>query len=290
MAVNFNNHLARILDDTSDNRRDDIWLWHELTINHNFKLGELNDAGMQLQIKNLLSKHNHIKKEMDKKRSEKLLPIKYYEWINEGARQTEWMNAEILEHLDKYSSTHPIHLHLHLSGADLLLASFDLWDIDIAEKESRLYKLKQNWAQHKKGDKKFQWLKDEESKCLLAGEWLNSNIDGLQLIGLPPTVGQPINNYEDLLIFFDRCNNDQKTLYMDRIKKAWSQKKYRQGLRDKNKAQYNFVLSDKAMERLDNFAKDNELSRARILDILLIMESEKHSYIPEMLKRLKDGS
>jgi hypothetical protein len=121
---------------------------------------------------------------------------------------------------------------------------------------------------------------------LFAGKWIHKNIQLEALLSIEMKVRLPFKNYEDLLIYFDhsRFNHHQTILYIEKIKKNWSQKKYRQGLTDKDKGQYNFILSDKAMERLNNFAKDNELSRARILDMLLIMESEKHLYIPAMLK------
>ncbi|MCY1462296.1 hypothetical protein D9M71_800570 [compost metagenome] len=89
------------------------------------------------------------------------------------------------------------------------------------------------------------------------------------------------------MIFFDSANliAEQKTLYIDKIKKRWSQQKYREGLI--GKAQYNFVLSDKAIANLDKLANLHEISRAKILEVLLEMETEKNSYIPERIRILK---
>ncbi|HCL4304243.1 TPA: hypothetical protein N2D33_001099 [Pseudomonas aeruginosa] len=55
----------------------------------------------------------------------------------------------------------------------------------------------------------------------------------------------------------------------------------------KGKKQYNFILSDKAIKRLDRFSKDNELSRARVLEILLQMEEEKDLYLKEQIRVLR---
>jgi hypothetical protein len=92
------------------------------------------------------------------------------------------------------------------------------------------------------------------------------------------------------LIFFDHANLDknQKSLFIERVKISWRQQKYRKNLT--GKGQYNFILSDKAIARLDKLSETYELSRAKILDILLKMESEQNRYIPERIKLLKDES
>lgn len=288
MTVNPNDYLARILDDTSDNRRDDIWLWYQLKNNHAQSLGEFNNPGMRAIMRNITHRDPDLAKVINNKKSEQLLPAKYFDWIDEGKRQIEWLISKIEERID---TNFLIQLST-LSGKDWLIASIDLWNAELIQKELLLNHLMHSWTAHKKGDKPFQWFKnneqkEDEQKCSLAGKWLNNNIDGLLILAMPATTNSSLETYEDLLIFFDRCTKDQKTLYIDKIKKSWSQQKYRQSLT--GKAQYNFILSDKAIQRLDKFADDHDLSRARILDILLKMEAEKNLYIPEMLKRLKDG-
>lgn len=73
---------------------------------------------------------------------------------------------------------------------------------------------------------------------------------------------------------------------MDSIKKRWSQNKYRAKL--VGKKQYNFILSEKAIQRLDKLAEKHDLRRTEVLEILLKMEEEKGNYIPEKLNPLKD--
>ena len=53
------------------------------------------------------------------------------------------------------------------------------------------------------------------------------------------------------------------------------------------KAQCNFILSERAIERLNKLATTYDLSRAQILEILLQMESEKKLYISEKIKVIK---
>jgi hypothetical protein len=43
----------------------------------------------------------------------------------------------------------------------------------------------------------------------------------------------------------------------------------------------------KAIKRLDSFSKKHELSRARVLEILLQMEDEKDLYLKEQIRVLR---
>jgi hypothetical protein len=287
MPANTNDTLARILDDTSPIRRYDIWRWLKITAN-NFQLpGEINQLGMRAAMASALSNNPRLA-ELIKQEAEQLIPAKQLEWINEGNRQVVWLNTRFKDH-PTYSGSRLKAAIAGLTGKDLLIASIDLLNINIKSKFSFLNELENSWTEHKKGDKQFQWFEDEEQKCLLAGKWINKNIqlDGILSIELSE---YPIENYENLLIFFDHAKLDhyQKIVYIEKIRKSWHQQKYRENLI--GKGQYNFILSDKAIARLDKLADTYELSRAKILDILLKMESEQNRYLPERIRLLKNES
>ena len=72
---------------------------------------------------------------------------------------------------------------------------------------------------------------------------------------------------------------------MNSIKKRWSQNKYR--AKSTGKKQCNFILSQKAIHCLEELAKKHDLKKTEILEILLKMEEEKGTYIPERIKILK---
>ena len=291
MAVNKHQPLARILEDTSIQRSYSIWLWHQLTILHDYRswLGELNDPGMKLKMEKLLAKPDNslLSETIEKKRNQQLLSPNQFEWLNEGKRQAEWLNCRIATHLDFNQFMQPI--KVEATGIDLLYATIDLWDTDIIEKANLIYKLRQDWTLHIRNDKQFHWFRDDEQKCSLAGKWLNSR-HGFSILELPTTVDGSLDNYEDLIIFFDNCTKDQKNFYIGEIKKSWSRQKHRSRQSLIGKKQYNFVLSEKAISRLDQLSDTYELSRAKILDILLKMESEQNRYLPERIRLLKDES
>ncbi|BFT61137.1 hypothetical protein [Pseudomonas moorei] len=288
MAIHLNDRLARILDDTSHNRRHDIWLWIQLTTNNVQLSGDVNQPGMRSTMTHVISSTSGLSEIIKNKETEQLLPEKCLEWINEGKRQVEWLSSKLRERMNLSDSIAP--LKSGLTGKDLLIASIDLWTINIKQKGSFLNELETSWNEHKKGDKQFKWFEDDEQKCILAGKLINKHIPLDGLLSITLSAYQPIENHENLLIFFDHANLDknQKSLFIERVKISWRQQKYRKNLT--GKGQYNFILSDKAIARLDKLSETYELSRAKILDILLKMESEQNRYIPERIKLLKDES
>lgn len=268
--------LSHILNETNHSLRYDIWLWlHLNNINNNagLQIDETNSFSMRPKMADYLSTRLQYIEIIKAKRNGQLLPEKFFEWINEGKRQTEWLIIKIGKY-GIYPNFLPL---LGLHGKDALIAAIDQWDIDITQKQLSLNELEKEWNHHKKGDKPFQWFKDDNQKCLLAWEWINKNLPNY----IPRS---PFEDYEDLMIFFDQSNliPDQIKFYIEKIKRKWSQQKYRDGLTEKS--QYNFILSHKAIKNLDHLANTYELSRAKILEILLQMESEKNLYISEKVK------
>lgn len=88
------------------------------------------------------------------------------------------------------------------------------------------------------------------------------------------------------MLDFSIATHPEKIILIESIKKRWSQNKYRANQNGKN--QYNFILSDRAINRLDKLAKKHEIKRTEVLEILLKMESENGEYISKHLNRLGD--
>lgn len=210
-------------------------------------------------------------------KNKQLLPERQLDWLNEGSRQIEWVYQKFTQYAGYNWNNTP----QDIFGKDRLILIIDLWQVDTTQKKLTLDSLKIQWNAHKSGDNTYKWFKDDDKKSALAWDWLNKSTS------LTVLYSKPFETYEDLLIFFDSANltTEQKTLYIDRIKKRWSQQKYRNSLI--GKAQYNFVLSDKAVANLDKLASLHEIGRARILEILLEMETEKNGYIPEKIRIFK---
>lgn len=278
MAVHYTDLLARIFDDKTVNHRRDLWLWFWLS-GQGIHLGTYAESniGMRDKMGNFLIQNVQLIQQIRDEKRRLLLSEQHLDWLNGEDRQTKWVLSRFMQLAMLTWNNIP----QHVSGKDQLILSIDLWQVDTTHKKVVLDDLKSQWSHHKSSDKTYKWFKDNDEKSALAWDWLNKNTSFTQLHS------RPFEKYEDLLIFFDSENLtiEQKTLYIDRIKKRWSQQKYRESLT--GRAQYNFILSDKAAANLDRLASHYEIGRAKTLEILLEMETEKNSYIPERIRILK---
>ena len=278
MALHIEDELSKVLGETEYNNRYDIWLWYtlvfyETTFNSNNYL----DTGMREKMASYLRNKPWRADELLKERHKQLVHKKDIEWVIESRRAIEWATREIQIATDH----NQLNYYFDLTEKEFPIAILDVWQRDITQKTALLRSLEQRWKSHKTNDKVYAWFKDDDQKSEFAWDWLLKN-------SYVSTLGStPFDTLEDLLIFFDKANYsyEQKELYIGKIKKGWTQKKYRENL--KGKAQYNFVLSDKAIENLEKLASRYEISRARLLEILIEMEAEKNDHIPERIRTLQ---
>jgi len=278
MTTPINDELAKLLNDDTHSERHDVWLWLHLIINNAaLPFSEAKNAGMRDQMAQVISMHPQIIETIKQKRNEQLIHHEHFNWISESKRQAKWL----LSNVDFYTGNYNLPPPPGLTDKKLLIAKIDLWIVDITKKALAVSDLKAKWTEHIKGDSFFEWFKDDHKKCILAWAWLNKNAT------LTTWPHQQFDNYEGLLTYFDNSGliPDQKTLYIEKIKRKWSQQKYRENLT--GKAQYNFVLSNEAFNCLDKVAKTHRLSRTQILELLLQIESEKNLCAQEIFKRQK---
>ena len=278
MALHLEDALSQLLGETEYSNRHDIWLWYTLLFYETrFNPNDYSDTGMRDKMARYLQTRTWRVDELLKERRKQLVHKRDIEWITEDRRVAEWMTREI-----QNSTGHSqLKNYFDLKEKDLPIAILDVWQRDITQKTNLLRDLEQRWKSHKTNDKVYAWFKDDDQKSQFAWDWLEKN-------SFVVTVGStPFETFEDVLIFFDNANysRDQEELYIGKIKKGWTQKKYRENL--KGKAQYNFVLSDKAIESLEKLASCYEISRARLLEILIEMEAEKNDHIPERIRTLQ---
>ena len=199
-------------------------------------------------------------------------------WIGNDGRQCNWINSQI-----RRRSIHLIGDGLPAMPArDWVIASIDTLHAGRLAKEDLVNELKMAWDLHISYDRLYMWFwqEDEVLRCSFAWDWLHRNKKFLLFHR------QPVNNYQDLLSFFDETTLSyaEKELCVAAIKKQWSQRRYRENL--KGKKQYNFVLSDKSISRLDRLAKKYDLKRTDVLEILLQMEADQGRYLPARMKML----
>lgn len=168
-----------------------------------------------------------------------------------------------------------------LYGRNLLIATIDIWKLDFVQKSKEVIDMRNAWDKHTERDHIFKWFWTDEltARCELALNWLKDT-KNISFLDLPSTNG----SYQKLLMVFDRAttNYSEKELWIKAIKGRWAQNKYRK--KEEGKKQVNLMLSSNAISKLDELAKKYDLSRAKVLEILIQFEEQRNSYIPEKMK------
>lgn len=261
--------LTKLLGNEKTNTRSDVWLWLHLTLQEEAGLDpdSCNGLTMRSAITSYLRKSNYPPHEIAKDKDRYLLPQTTLNWIMEDERQYRWLDNRLAI---LHESRLPNGL-AHLRGRNKIIAIIDIWDIDLAMKERKTKELNTEWLYHKATDSAFTWFTDKKEsnqRCKCAWEWLKNNKRTI-FTKLPP-----INNYNELLMYFDEANlgkNEQKAIIAS-IKKNWAKKQFNERTPDKN--QYNFRLKTTVVNQLNALAEKQNLKRAEILEGLITREYE----------------
>lgn len=280
MSNPINDKLQKVLNGLNVDSRLSIWLWLFLKGQApQADLGELGSPGMRDRLADLIQATERGVKYIEESSSLYLLPAKDLEWITHSKRQNLFITGKILEK----NNYLPILGQVQLTDRELTIATIDAWLINAAQKSWLINQIKSEWDFHSSSDHIFKWLDGTETKQRLETAWevTKSKYPLLTLLKSPP------QEKDDLIITLDSPNITvhEKMLLMNSIKKRWSQNKYR--AKSIGKKQRNFILSDKAIYRLEEIAKKHDLKKTEVLEILLKMEEEKGIYISERINVLK---
>lgn len=222
-----------------------------------------------------------LKQTIENQNRADLLPEQSLQWITSNKRQ----NAFLIKKLTEKNGTNYTGGPDNLTGRELTIAAIDTWQIDKTQKSAIVNQIRSEWETHTESDHLFKWFNDPDEKEKLNTAWEIAK-DKYSFLTFHQSRPQEI---DDLITLLDSMliTTPEKILLMNSIKKRWSQNKYRAKMTGKK--QYNFILSDKAIKRLDKLADKHDLKRTQVLDILLKMEEEKGIYIQERLKQLVDS-
>lgn len=98
------------------------------------------------------------------------------------------------------------------------------------------------------------------------------------------TLLRALDDIEDALIWLDDFsgNSDERKLLVDKIKKTWKQKEYRE---KSDRVQKNFMLPKKTADTLKMLAETNDLKETEIISILILQEAKKSTHIKTIKNR-----
>lgn len=259
------------------NSRVDSWLW--LFLNQEgvkFPVHIFGGANMRHDMSSYVLTKNRIEWLVQYELEKCLLPQKRLAWITEEKRQINWL----LLYIQNKLRCNIVFVPPRLLGRDLVIASLDIWKKELGDKAFAVEQMARDWNQHKQGDRIFKWFKekDEVGRCGLAWNWLVEKKSHF-------IYGEaPISSYENLLMIFDhlQMSEAEKKIDVDAIKKRWSQQQYRK--KNTGKKQCNFLLSNQSLDKLEKLAVKYDVSRAKVLDVLIQRESERGVYLPGEVK------
>ena len=280
MAVNENDNLSNILSEWRLDDREVAWLWLTLKTNRKFELADcqLNSATMREEIYKVMSQEPALRWQLNRAKATAFLPEEAFKWIEKAGRQPRWLTAQAKKELGVEVVSSAFQM---LTDKAKLIALFDLWDESFDEKERTLRELSNGWNRLLRSDKLFSWFKDddEHEKCALAWSWMEKNKSWLTWQAAPFT------KLNEMLEFFDHsgASDEEKELYVDKIKRRWSTQKTREKAVEKK--QYNFVLPLSVNAVLDKLAEEHQLSRTKVLEMLILGEEQHELYLPKQPSR-----
>ena len=264
-------------------RRFRVWLWLTLKLespsDHDFSSHvPTPDAIWQMAQ---YFKRRADKRQIPANRAFYFLPEEALAWIGEDDRQNQYLFRRLqMEFGIQEPDAQAIQSVLH--GRDLVVGLIDRLNRELTYKQQQVAGLHKDWNDHLNLDKSIEgfFLKEDEAeKCSLMWEMTAQQY---------PAAVSGVLRFTDvnsMTLFFGKgqFTFEQTALLLSKLKKRWSQNKYRVNLKDKK--QVNLVLSSKTIGLLDKMASNYDLSRAQILEALIQDESKKKIYLTERLSR-----
>ena len=168
--------------------------------------------------------------------------------------------------ISSQTGTHAVNRH------EEIIHRVDIWPKNIAEKNDFLLTKKDEWINHKTPDKLIKWLDQKnEGQLVWAWEYLKKQGEDMPI----STPFDAIEYHAAVLASLDEMSYgypSDKKLFMDQMKRTWSQKKFRDS--GKAKKPYNLPLTIQTKKKLEWLAENSGQKPSEILE-QLIQESHK---------------
>lgn len=224
---------------------------------------------MYLRIYEALDQLHQVSNRFRRQIAEQLLPEDELSWITTDPEQLKWLRKALQSRPGRRGRIGSL-TRLPLEPKDEFILELDLWEASRQERRTFVEKLKEEWSASTKQHRLLRWFDDAEfEKCDLLWAWLYKNRPSL-------LAERPSFRYRaQVESFFNDTGlrPDEINYIVNTIKTRWSQRKYRET--NKDKKQFNFVLSKSADRTLDKLAKARGLSRSQALELLIHEESDR---------------
>jgi len=231
--------------------------------------GDIDWDELRLRIYEALDQLHPVSQRLRRQIVEQLLPEDELFWITTDPEQLKWLRKAFKER-PLHRGTMGALTHLPLEPKDAFILELDLWEADRQTKRTFVEKLKGEWGASTQQLRLLRWFDDAEyEKCDLLWAWLYKNRPSMLEGRRPFTHRAQVQHF-----FHDTdLRPDEINYIVNTVKTRWSQRKYRET--NKDKKQFNFVLSKSADRTLDKLAKARGLSRSQVLELLIHEESDR---------------
>ena len=217
--------------------------------------------------------------------NDELVPEEELKWIDkENHRLLIWCinNLHLLVPKDvRISHQPPERLprmpYLDATFADIrheeIIVKIDIWSINREEKLNFLLEKKNEWTRYKTPDKQIKWINQEDEVQLVwAWEYLENHRKDIRV----PKPANMMEYYAAVLASLDDMSYghpSDKKLFMEQMKRTWSQKKFRDS--GKAKKPYYLPLTLNTKEKLEWLAENSGQKPADILEQLILENYSK---------------
>ncbi|GEM_PF-6968181 len=178
-----------------------------------------------------------------------------------------------LNNLDINGFYIPPYQDISLFSTDLYLAftyHIDVLNLASAEKIRLIDSIRINWEQTTNNPNSTKWLqKEDEMQLEWCWNYLQKHNKNMSFF-LPYFES---NLYNRILILIDKLNfshPSEKKLFLDTMRKTWSQRKFRES--NKTKKPYHLPLTKMTHSKLEDLAKLKNISKEEVIEQLVMKE------------------
>ncbi|AJD47521.1 hypothetical protein S7S_05505 [Isoalcanivorax pacificus W11-5] len=255
--------------------RDFRWLWRYMTqlgaplpLEHSVARSE-RQATIASTI-NMAQNPQAFVRQLTAAHADLVMSEDHLKWLDkDDDRLLIWMLARVQELYQQAPGQLPFQLLWTAPEArrDEVILALDLWNIPVDQKIQWMHGYRGQWAQARTPDADTQWIDPKDrSQLTWAWDYLHKAFKAMNL----PAPTNTRDYYACVLASLDNLSLGhpaEKKLFLEKMKKTWSQKKYRDS--GKAKKPYYMPLSKEARSKLETLAKHHELSPHDFVEMLI---------------------
>lgn len=148
-----------------------------------------------------------------------------------------------------------------------LITKFDLMELNLTSKLNLIQNSFNNFKNFKSADNEISWIKPTENKQIA---WCINYLKKFNFYNFSVFEYSDVSPYEQILITLDSISPSQiiqRTIFIEKMKKSWTQQKYREA--GKIKTNYHLPLTKDCKDKLKKLSELMNMSENKLLERLI---------------------